>query len=61
METHCVVRRRGSHIFLFSEFPVVTDVAARGAARFCHLSAVPVVAVVECLDAMQLHVTVLMR
>jgi hypothetical protein len=46
---------------LFSEFPVVADAAERGAARFSHVSAVPVVAVVECLDAVQLHRTVLMR
>jgi hypothetical protein len=37
----------------------VADAAERGAARFSNLSAVPVVAVVECLDAMQLHRTVL--
>jgi hypothetical protein len=46
---------------LFSKFPVVADAAEWVAARFSHLSAVPVVAVVECLDAMQLHRTALMR
>jgi hypothetical protein len=39
----------------FSEIPVVADAAERGADRFSLLSAVPVVAAVECLDAMQLH------
>jgi hypothetical protein len=45
----------------FSEIPVVADAAERGAAGFSHLFAVSLVAVVECLDAMQLHGTVLMR
>jgi hypothetical protein len=40
---------------MFSEFPVVADVAAWGAASFFHLSAVPVVADVVCLDAVQLQ------
>jgi hypothetical protein len=40
---------------LFSEFPVLTDVAALGAGCFSHLSTVPVVVGVECLDAVQLH------
>jgi hypothetical protein len=39
----------------------VAVAAGRGAARFSHLSAVPVVAVFESLDAMQLHRTVLLR
>jgi hypothetical protein len=39
----------------------VADAAERGAAHFSHLSAVPVVAVVESLDAMHLHRTVLLR
>jgi hypothetical protein len=39
----------------------MADVAERGAARFSHLSAVPVVAVVESLDAIQLHRIVLLR
>jgi hypothetical protein len=37
---------------LFSEFPVVADADALGAARFSHLFAVPVVAVVQCPDAL---------
>jgi hypothetical protein len=45
----------------FSKIPVVSDAAERGAAPFSHLSAVPVVAVVESLDAMLLHRTVLLR
>jgi hypothetical protein len=45
----------------FSEIPVVADAAERGAARFFHLSAVPVVAVVESLNAMELHKIVLLR
>jgi hypothetical protein len=44
----------------FSETPVVADAAARRATRSSHLFAVPVVALVECLDAMQMHGTVLM-
>jgi hypothetical protein len=36
---------------LFPEFPVVADAAARGAARFSHLSVVPVVAGVQCLGS----------
>jgi hypothetical protein len=39
----------------------VADAAERGAARFSRLSAVPVVADVESLDAMQLHRAVLLR
>jgi hypothetical protein len=46
---------------LLSEFPVVSDAAARGAACFSHLSAVLVVADVECLDAVQLHRTAMVR
>jgi hypothetical protein len=34
------------------EIPVVADAAARGAVRFSHLSALPVIAVVECLGAL---------
>jgi hypothetical protein len=45
----------------FSEIPVAANAAERGAARFSYLSAMPVVAVVECLDAMELHRTDLMR
>jgi hypothetical protein len=44
-----------------AEFPVVADAAERGAASLSHLSAVPVVAVVESLDAIQLHKAALMR
>jgi hypothetical protein len=39
---------------LFSEFPVVTVAAARDAASFPLLSAVPVVSDIECLDVVQL-------
>jgi hypothetical protein len=39
---------------LLSEFPVVADTAARGAASFSHISALSVVAGVSCLDAVQL-------
>jgi hypothetical protein len=46
---------------LFYEFPVVADAAEWDAARFSHLSVVPVVAVVESLDVMQLHRTLLLR
>jgi hypothetical protein len=46
---------------LFSEIPVVADAAAQGVASFSHLSAVPVVAGVACLDAVQLQRTSLMR
>jgi hypothetical protein len=45
----------------FSEIPVAANPAERSAARFSYLLAVPMVAAVECLDAMQLHRTVLMR
>jgi hypothetical protein len=44
---HCQTNCKPVLRDLFSEFPVVTDAAERGAARFSHLSAVPVVAVVE--------------
>jgi hypothetical protein len=44
-----------------SEFPIVSDVAARGAAHFPRLSAVPMVAGVEGLDAVQLSMTALVR
>jgi hypothetical protein len=40
---------------------VVEDAAVWGSACFSHLSAVPVVACVECLDAVQLHRTALVR
>jgi hypothetical protein len=43
----------------FSGIALVADAAKRGAARFSHLSAVPVVAVVKCRDVMQLHRAVL--
>jgi hypothetical protein len=46
---------------LLSEFPVVADAAALGAARLSPLSAVPVIAGVQCLDAVKMHRTVLMR
>jgi hypothetical protein len=46
---------------LFSDFPVVADAAARCAARSFHLSAVPVVAGVAYLDAVQLRRTALVR
>jgi hypothetical protein len=42
---------------LFSEFPVVADAAARGAAIFSHLSAMPVVTGVAYLDSVQLRLT----
>jgi hypothetical protein len=41
--------------------PVVADAAARGAESLSHLSAVPVVAAVACLDSLQLHKTALVR
>jgi hypothetical protein len=41
--------------------PVVAELAARGTPRFSHLSAVPMVAVVEGLNAMLLYRTVLLR
>jgi hypothetical protein len=44
---------------LFSKFSVVADAAARGVARFSHMSAVPVLAGVACLDTMQLYKTAL--
>jgi hypothetical protein len=46
---------------LFSEFPVVADAAAWGASCFSHMSVVPVIADVECLDAMQLRRTALVK
>jgi hypothetical protein len=46
---------------LFSEFPVVADAAARGATSFSHVSAVPLVAGLTCLDAVQLRSTALVR
>jgi hypothetical protein len=46
---------------MYSEFSLVADAAARSAARFYHLSAVPVVAGVECLEAVQLRRTALVR
>jgi hypothetical protein len=45
----------------FSEFPVVADAAAQDAACVSHLSMVPVVAGVVCLDAVQLERTALVR
>jgi hypothetical protein len=39
----------------------VADAAARGAVCFSHLSTVPVVAGVACVDAVQLRRTVLAR
>jgi hypothetical protein len=46
----------------FSELPVVAAVAAReGGASFFHLSAVPVVVGAECLDAVQLRRSALVR
>jgi hypothetical protein len=45
----------------FSEILFIAEAAERGAARFSHLSAMPVVAVVVCLGAMLLHRTLLMR
>jgi hypothetical protein len=56
---HCQANREPVMSDLFSEFPVVADVAAWGATRFSHLSAVPVDAGLECLDAVQLRRTVL--
>jgi hypothetical protein len=44
-----------------SEISVVADAAARGAEPFSHLSLVPVVDDVTCLDAVQLHRTALVR
>jgi hypothetical protein len=38
----------------FSEISVVANAAERGSARFSHLSAATVIAVVESVDAMQL-------
>jgi hypothetical protein len=46
---------------LFSEFSVVADAAAWGNPCFSHMSAVPVIAGVECLDTVQLHRTALVR
>jgi hypothetical protein len=46
---------------LFSENSVVAATAARDAGRFYHLSAVPVVAGVRCLYAVQLRRTALVR
>jgi hypothetical protein len=45
----------------FYEIPVVADAAEWGAARFSHLFAVPVAAVVEYLDVMQLHRNLLLN
>jgi hypothetical protein len=60
---HGVIRRTGSlhGQTFFSEFPFVSSSAERGEAQFSHLSAVSVVAVIECLEAMQLHRTALMN
>jgi hypothetical protein len=46
---------------LFSELPFGEDPAARGSASISHMSAVPVVAGVSCLDAVQLRRTALVR
>jgi hypothetical protein len=46
---------------LLSEFPVVADAAARRSARFPHMSSLPVVAAVACLDEMQQRRTALVR
>jgi hypothetical protein len=51
----------GSVVTPVSEIPVLADAAEWGAARFSHLSAVPVVAVVEPLDEMQLRRSVLLK
>jgi hypothetical protein len=46
---------------LFSQFPVVADAAARRAGSFSRMSAMPVVAGVACLDAVQLRRSALVR
>jgi hypothetical protein len=46
---------------LFSEFPVVADAVAWGTKSFYDMSAVPMVAGVTCLDAVQLRRTALIR
>jgi hypothetical protein len=46
---------------LFSGLLVAADAAARGSASFPHMSAVPVVAGVACLDVVQLRRTALVR
>jgi hypothetical protein len=46
---------------LFSEIPVVEDAVAWNAGHFSHFSAVPLVAGVDCLDAVLLLRTTLMR
>jgi hypothetical protein len=46
---------------MFSEIPVVVDVAARGAGRFSPVSAMPLVAGVDCLAAVQVRRIALVR
>jgi hypothetical protein len=46
---------------LFSEIPVMADTAAWSAGCFSSLSVVPLVAIVGCLDAVQLRRTALVR
>jgi hypothetical protein len=48
-------------LVLFPEFFVVADAAGRGAAGLSNMYAVPVVAGVACLDAVQLCRTALVR
>jgi hypothetical protein len=46
---------------MFSEFPVVVDFAAQGATFLPNLTMMPVVGGAECLDAVQLCRTALVR
>jgi hypothetical protein len=46
---------------MYSESSIAADAAARETLRFSHLSAVPVVAGVECLEVVYLRRTAVMR
>jgi predicted TIM-barrel enzyme len=46
---------------LFPEFLIAADAASRGLPSFSHISAVPVLAGVKCLDVFYLHKSALAR
>jgi hypothetical protein len=56
---HCQMNWEPILTDLFSEFLVVSEAAAQGATCLTHLSMVPAVFGVECLDAVQPRRTVL--
>jgi hypothetical protein len=57
LTSHCYMNWEPVLVDMFSEFPVVTHAATWGLPSSFLLSAVPVVAGVACLDAVQLRRT----